>query len=100
MEQLLFVYGSLLKKAQRYSILGKNVVCDEDILSDYWKMPHPYFQIYPTIRPKSGEFVVGKTFKVTNDDLEKLDAYETSAYSKIEVVLKSGRKALAYTDLV
>ena len=93
MEQLVFVYGSLLKKAQRYSILGKNVYCDEDILSYDWKMTHPYFQIYPTIRPQSGEFVVGKTYKVTNDDLEKLDAYETSAYSRIEVVLKRCRKA-------
>jgi len=100
MERLIFVYGSLLDSRQRDFILKRKVSGDSDVLMNYMKMPHPVFKIYPTIKPKEGKKVLGETFKVSDKDITRLDTYETSYYKKIEVTLSSGKKALAYIDVV
>jgi len=95
----MFVYGSLIESRQRDFVVGRYVPSEGDVLKNYEKIAHPYFEVYPTIRPKDGELVFGKTFKVNDEELKRLDNYETSHYKKIEVTLNSGKKALAYTDV-
>jgi hypothetical protein len=40
--------------------------------------------------------VAGVLFELTDAELAATDAYETGAYSRVEVVLESGRSAFAY----
>ncbi|HEX6859073.1 MAG TPA: gamma-glutamylcyclotransferase family protein [Caulobacteraceae bacterium] len=43
-----------------------------------------------------GPPVEGVAYVLTDEELQKADAYETSAYQRIEVTLRSGRPAFVY----
>lgn len=43
-----------------------------------------------------GDKVEGMVFELSEAELQSTDAYETSAYSRIEVSLESGRRAFVY----
>ena len=74
----IFVYGTLLDDTVRGRVLGKD----------------------PTIIHCFREFVNGKYFDVDEEDIKKLDRYESEYYKKIEVKLKSGTKSLVYTEQI
>lgn len=97
-ERDVFVYGSLLNLFKRQLILGKNVQVHEDSLVDYKITPHSVMLIYPTIVKSAGDVVKGVVFKASEDDLKKLDRYETSLYKKINVTLQSGKTSLVYIE--
>ena len=42
----------------------------------------------------------GKYFNVNEEDIKKLDRYESEYYKKIEIKLKSGIKSLVYTERI
>lgn len=46
--------------------------------------------------PGEGPPIEGVAYALTDEELQKADAYETSAYQRIEVALKSGRHAFVY----
>jgi gamma-glutamylcyclotransferase (GGCT)/AIG2-like uncharacterized protein YtfP len=91
-----FVYGSLKNPMLRQIIVGREPIVKEDLLSDFIQVSHSLLP-YPTVTKSKG-FVRGVTFEVSDDELRKLDRYETKHYKKIEVILKSKVKALCYVD--
>tara|TARA_R110002020_G_scaffold441981_1_gene653105 strand:- start:13425 stop:13736 length:312 start_codon:yes stop_codon:yes gene_type:complete len=98
MEHTLFVYGSLMNDGTRRIVLQKDIKTGNDILNNYKTTAHKEFLIYPTIEKSDGDFVVGKTFKVTDEDLQRLDQYETKHYERINVTLESGNTAIVYKE--
>ena len=51
---------------------------------------------YRALRPGGAARIEGLVLRLTDDDLAKADAYETEAYTRIEVTLVSGRRAFVY----
>ncbi len=53
---------------------------------------------YPLLVPdkKQKKPIGGLVISVNSDELKKLDEYETEAYKRKEVVLKSGERAFVY----
>jgi hypothetical protein len=51
---------------------------------------------YPVLRPGGSTRIDGLVLRLTDEDLEKADAYETAAYARIEVTLVSRRHAFVY----
>ena len=94
----LFVYGTLMKKQTRMNVLGRDIPVEEDVLSDYEVKPHSVFVIYPTIEKAKGKGVDGCVFEVEENEMSKLDGYESGLYKKIEVILDSGTVALTYIE--
>ena len=62
------------------------------------KIPHSKFYIYPTIKENKNSLVEGMVFDVSEEDMKNLDRYETHLYRRLEVILQSGIKALAYIE--
>ena len=98
MEKLVFVYGSLTDPSLRSVVLGRDIETKRDVLKGYEKTLHTYFQVYPTIKENLNESVFGETFMVTEEELKRLDRYETDQYNQIKVKLSSGNEALTYIE--
>ena len=94
----MFVYGSLLDSKLRLNVLGHEIKGKLDTLDNYIIDTHSVLNAYPTIIKLEGGFVHGKVFKVNDDDIEKLDRYESHYYKKIEVTLKSKVMSLVYIE--
>ena len=94
----IFVYGTLLDDTVRGRVLGKDVKGTEDVLEDYIIDTHSVLTSYPTIVPLDKGFVNGMYFDVNEEDIKKLDRYESEYYKKIDIKLKSGTKSLVYTE--
>jgi gamma-glutamylcyclotransferase (GGCT)/AIG2-like uncharacterized protein YtfP len=93
-----FTYGSLLNNNNRLLVLGREVDGTKDILIGYEKIPHSKFYVYPTIKENKNSLVEGMVFDVSEEDMKNLDRYETHLYRRLEVILQSGVKALAYIE--
>ena len=91
-----FAYGSLINPIVRQMVVGREVAAEADSLSDFIQVSHSLLP-YPSVEKAKG-FVRGITFEVTDEELKKLDRYETSHYKQIEVKTKSGKTAICYTD--
>jgi gamma-glutamylcyclotransferase (GGCT)/AIG2-like uncharacterized protein YtfP len=96
----IFVYGTLLDDSIRGRVLGKDIKGKEDTLENYMLDTHSVLTSYPTIIHCFREFVNGMYFDVDEEDIKKLDRYESEYYKKIEVKLKSGTKSLVYTEQI
>jgi gamma-glutamylcyclotransferase (GGCT)/AIG2-like uncharacterized protein YtfP len=104
----LFSYGTLQQREVQLANYGRELIGQADALVGY--RLEPVVIDDPQVVELSGKSVhtiarrsanqddrvVGTVFELTDDELETTDAYETSAYTRIEVVLKSGRCAWAY----
>jgi gamma-glutamylcyclotransferase (GGCT)/AIG2-like uncharacterized protein YtfP len=96
----IFVYGTLLDDTVRGRVLGKDIKGKSDTLEDYMLDTHSILTTYPTITPLDKGVVNGKYFNVNEEDIKKLDRYESEYYKKIEIKLKSGIKSLVYTERI
>lgn len=93
----LFVYGTLKDANTQQKIFGRSVSGVSDMLLDYKKSEVMIDnEIYPTIVTSYGDFVKGLLILVTDKELKIIDDYETSAYKRIKVILKSGIAAWVY----
>ena len=94
----LFSYGTLQDREVQLSTFGRALVGERDSLPEYSQTscgPHLNVQFTGQL----SDFVEGTRFEVTRTELEEADNYEATAdYKRIEVELKSGRRAWVYLN--
>jgi len=99
MTEKLFVYGTLQNIEAQKKILGRVLESSGDSLAGYKKTTvNIEGEMYSILKKSRNRFdiVLGKVLEVTEEDLKKLDKYETDAYRRIEVVLSSGKESWVY----
>ena len=95
--EFLFVYGTLQDPAVQSRIIGRIVTGTPDVLEGYFKTEYAMPEgIYPLVIPRHGQTVEGLVLEVTADELRRMDAYETAAYRRVRVPLRSGRTSWVY----
>jgi gamma-glutamylcyclotransferase (GGCT)/AIG2-like uncharacterized protein YtfP len=52
--------------------------------------------VYPILVPEKDGVIEGEVLRVTTEELTKIDAYETDAYRRVKILLKSGMGAWVY----
>lgn len=99
MTDLLFVYGVLKDPEKREDIVGNEKNSFPDSLEGYAKSTITIEgKTFPILVPTKDSSVNGEVVKVTPEELKKFDEFETKAYKRIEVTLKSGKKAWVYVS--
>jgi gamma-glutamylcyclotransferase (GGCT)/AIG2-like uncharacterized protein YtfP len=99
MSHFVFAYGTLLDKAIQKELLGRNPQTFSAYLSKFRLGSITIDGIkYPIIIEDSTAEVLikGEYFEVDEEEIEKLDLYETDAYRRIQVVLENGLYAWVY----
>lgn len=93
----LFVYGTLMDKKIRGTILGRMAEGVPDTLNGYVKSEISIKgEIYPLIVLNAGGIIKGLVIEVTRDELRRIDEYETDAYKREKIILESGIPAWVY----
>ncbi|MEM8927632.1 MAG: gamma-glutamylcyclotransferase family protein [Bacteroidota bacterium] len=98
--EYLFTYGTLRDpQVQRY-VFGRILEGHPDILPQFRHFKNVVYKRYDLVRPseKKTDFVEGMAYALTKEELLSCDVYETSAYIRKVVVLKSGIKAWVYIN--
>jgi len=72
--------------------LGQVEIDDPDVASVSGKAIHTI--ALPSADPS--DRIGGMVYLLTQEELEASDAYETDAYTRVEVTLESGRRAFVY----
>lgn len=104
----LFSYGTLRQREVQLAVFGRELVEQPDTLTGFvlgrvaidddgvvgisGAAVHPV--LYPTDDPASE--IVGAALLITAEELHRADLYETDAYRRIAVTLKSGVAAFVY----
>lgn len=98
--QYLFTYGTLRNEEIQQNIFGRKTKGRIDWLIAYRISEKKLLQRYPVIERTGLEKdrVKGVVYEVSHLELHKADEYETDAYKRIEVVLKSKVKAWVYVE--
>jgi len=94
----LFSYGTLQHEEVQLSTFGRTLVGEPDTLPQYSQTTYgPHLNVEFTGR--LSDFVEGTRFEVSTAELEEADIYEATAdYKRIEVQLKSGKRAWVYLN--
>lgn len=94
----LFIYGTLQYPKVQMVVFERFAQGTWDTLEGFTKRWTTFDlnTVYPIIVAHSGDSVVGQVIEVTTDELALIDHYETSAYRRIKVTLKSGIEAWVY----
>lgn len=99
MLDILFTYGTLQYPEVQHSVFGRVAQMTTDILDGFQKdqvfLSNNY---YPIIRVNPAKFVIGERMQVTPEELLFIDRYETSAYRRVRVKLRSGLSAWVYCE--
>ncbi|HVZ12454.1 MAG TPA: gamma-glutamylcyclotransferase family protein [Patescibacteria group bacterium] len=97
MEELIFVYGTLRDPKIQMDIIGRLIEGTPDTLLGYEKSTIKLRNIvYPILVPGNNGVIEGEILKVSQEELNKIDEYETDAYRRVKVKLKSGTDAWVY----
>lgn len=95
--ELLFVYGTLQDAAVQRRLIGRTVTGTPDTLDGFFKSSMSMSEgVYPLVIPRHGHEVQGMVLEVTIEELLAMDVYETSAYRRVRVPLRSGRETWVY----
>ena len=104
----LFSYGTLQQSVVQMETFGRLLSGEPDVLCGYRRgmitITNPKvlatsgWEHHPIVEPSAdpADEVPGMVFQITAAELEAADGYETSDYRRVEVRLKSGRKAWVY----
>lgn len=107
-DTLLFSYGTLRLASVQLSSFGRLLEGEDDAMTGYRtdmiEITDPDVlrrsgqRFHPLVVPSSNadDEVPGKVFRITAKELAAADAYEVSDYRRVEVSLKSGRRAWVY----
>jgi gamma-glutamylcyclotransferase (GGCT)/AIG2-like uncharacterized protein YtfP len=105
---LLFSYGTLQLPSVQQSSFGRLLSGEEDAMTGYKtsmiEITDPEVlrqsgqRFHPVVVPSSNpdDEVKGTVFAITAEELAAADAYEVDDYIRIEVQLKSGKRAWVY----
>lgn len=96
----IFTYGTLQNPDIQIDVLGRKLSDGTpDTLRGYaMGKLQGIHMIYNIIYPKTGSTVQGTVYDVTNEEFEKLDAYEGNAYLRVSATLVSNTRAWIYRD--
>ncbi|MDY0828601.1 gamma-glutamylcyclotransferase family protein [Microbacterium sp. BG28] len=104
----LFSYGTLLLPQVQLDVFGRRIDSTKDVLAGYHVQ---YTEIedtrvvalsglatHPVLRRtgNTSDKVTGRVLALTLDELDAADEYEVSLYTRVAVVLQSGRDAWVY----
>lgn len=94
-----FVYWTLMESDVQKKVIWKSIEWTRDVL--FWFIKSKIeinWNIYPIIVKDntSKKWINGLVLEVNNKDLKKLDEYETNAYIREKVILKSGNEVWVY----
>lgn len=97
MKEQLFVYGTLKKPDTQKEVIGRIAKGLPDTLEGYKKSKIKIDDVlYPIIVPDLNSSIEGLVLSITEEELKTIDEYETDAYKRKKVILKSGKSAWAY----
>jgi len=95
----LFIYGTLADPGIQKEVWGRKTESIPDILKGYKKSEIKIDgEIYPLIIPDETGEVSGLVIEVTDEELKKIDEYETGAYKRKKVILESGASVWVYVE--
>ncbi len=96
----LFTYGTLQDSPIQQQVLGRLLDNGTPDTVRGYKMSKlvGIHTTYNIIQPESGKLVDGVVYEVTEEELEKLDAYEGDAYIRVSTTLLSNTRAWIYRD--
>lgn len=98
MANRLFTYGTLTDPKVQKRVWGRLTPGIADVLPGYRKSEiRIEGDVYPLIVADAARKVRGSVIEVTDEELRKIDEYESDAYRRVEVVLESGMPAWVYT---
>jgi gamma-glutamylcyclotransferase (GGCT)/AIG2-like uncharacterized protein YtfP len=94
----LFVYGTLRDPLVQIRVIGRSPTGSADHLDGYERGSIKLGEReYPILDAAAADsHVEGLVLEVSEEELHRLDIYETSAYRRIRVLLRSGVEAWAY----
>jgi gamma-glutamylcyclotransferase (GGCT)/AIG2-like uncharacterized protein YtfP len=94
----LFSYGTLQEHEVQLSTFGRTLAGERDVLLEYSQTTFgPHLNVQFT--GQRSDSVEGTRFEVTRTELEEADIYEATAdYKRIEVELRSGKRAWVYLN--
>jgi len=93
----LFVYGTLQNPLTQITVFGRYDAGIPDILFGYRRELTSLGRgMYPSLQPDQDDFVTGLRIAVTPQELDLIDDYETSAYHRTELTLRSGHQCWVY----
>ena len=99
MDELLFVYGSLRDQQVQSEIIGRIVEGTPDVLLGYGTSTITIENnVYPILVPVPDGIVEGEILKVSKDELDAIDVYESDEYRRVKVELKSGTEVWVYVQ--
>ena len=108
MTELLFSYGTLRQREVQLTTFGRELNGQSDAIVgfelDYVTITDPHViatsgsDRHPILRPtdRAEAQVAGTVFTITGAELAAADEYEVDDYRRIEVPLRSGRRAWVY----
>lgn len=95
----LFAYGTLRDPHVQETLLARSLSGRPDVLDDFELLSIRLGnRTYPIIRPQVGACVSGQALDVRSEELATLDDYETDAYCRVRVTLRSGNEAWVYRE--
>lgn len=95
----IFVYGTLYDPDVQQRVIGRLVGGKPDTLDGWYKSQITLGDgTYPIIIPNAGTSVEGHVLEVTEEELLRMDIYETNSYNRRRVKLRSGLETWVYTD--
>ncbi len=94
----LFIYGTLRDDTVQMKVIGKHITGTQDTLLKYEKSTIDINgRTYPIALPNEKSQIDGETIKLTQEELAKVDEYETDAYQRVKIILASNTEAWVYT---
>jgi len=97
MKNKLLIYGTLMKPEIQKEVIGRAIKGVPDSLGGYKKSKIEIDgEIYPVIIPGKNGKIDGMVIEITDEELQKIDEYETEFYKREIVTLASGVSAWTY----
>lgn len=100
MNNFLFAYGTLNDPEVQQYVFQRVLEGDEDMLPSFRISSKKLYGRYLVLEHtgNTSDMITGSVYAIDLPELSRADVYEGPAYSRINVVLNSGRKAWVYVE--